>query len=103
MKSLETLDGQPCSNKCSRAMSINTRGHVVGFINMLSVGQRAFFWENGKMFDLGLLEGGVDAVATAINDRTEIVGGGNSSVGRQTRHIVDARVRRAVGQRASSP
>ena len=44
MKSLETLDGQPCSNKCSRAMSINTRGHVVGFINMLSVGQRAFFW-----------------------------------------------------------
>ena len=65
----------------SVARDVNERGQVVGSTGKHSAddpyldgGESAFLWKNGKLEDLGALRKGDSAVATAINDRGQVVG-----------------------------
>lgn len=49
---------------------INDAGQVVGSRNMPGLGEHGFLWDGGAMTDLG------QQCASAINERTQIVGGG---------------------------
>jgi len=74
MKDLGTVDGDPCS----RALSINLRGHVVGASTNCTEFLHAFLWESGVMYDLNALvppgSGLTLTVGWDINDRGEITG-----------------------------
>jgi probable HAF family extracellular repeat protein len=53
----------------------NNRGQVVGQLFDRAAGQyRPFLWENGTAIDLGRLDDAFVSVATAINDRGQVVG-----------------------------
>jgi probable HAF family extracellular repeat protein len=52
--------------------AINSKGQVVGHSGSYKA-EHAFLWENGQMLDLGTL-GGIQSLAYAINDQTQIVG-----------------------------
>jgi len=79
MKDLGTLGGTD-----SAAFYINERGQIAGWsftdatINSTTgtPTQDPFFWENGKMLDLGNL-GGTSGVANALNNLGEVVGASN--------------------------
>jgi probable HAF family extracellular repeat protein len=49
---------------------INNRGQVVGDLNQ----NRAWFWENGEMIDLGHYPGATASVAVAIDDAGRVIG-----------------------------
>jgi len=74
---LGTQDGDPCSN----ALSLNSRGQIVGGSSDCSTFLHAFLWENGgPMVDLNTLvpsgSGLTLTEATFINDRGEIAAQG---------------------------
>ena len=64
----------------SQAKGVNNWGHIVGFStlvpgeNTIGVDNRAFFWANGVMTNLGSLPGGTGSEASAINNHDEVVG-----------------------------
>lgn len=67
---LGTLGGET-----SEANAINATGQVVGAADTATAGQmRAFLWESGAIFNLGLLSGSTSSKANAINDAGVIVG-----------------------------
>jgi probable HAF family extracellular repeat protein len=69
MRDLGTLGGN-----CVIATGINNHGVVIGDnVNDLPI-QRAFFWKNGSIQDLGGTIGGTQAGAEAINDSGEVAG-----------------------------
>jgi probable HAF family extracellular repeat protein len=84
MHDLGTLGG-----KFSQANAINDRGQIVGYSSTASAPQfetDAFLYDNGSMIDLNsLLPAGSDfarlALASAINDRGQIVGYGITTGG----------------------
>jgi probable HAF family extracellular repeat protein len=60
----------------SGARGINDSGQVVGaFMNDAGY-QHPFLYDHGLRIDLGVLPNAPDGVATAINNRSEVVGGG---------------------------
>ena len=66
--------GTPPRSDCGAA-AINDRGQVVGSCTS-GVGERAFFWDDGTMRNLGALRGLEHSTATDINNRGQIVGSG---------------------------
>jgi probable HAF family extracellular repeat protein len=56
----------------STALSINSKGQVVGYADTASGSQHAFLYSGGVMSDLGSLGG--DSIAWAINDSGQVVG-----------------------------
>jgi len=57
----------------SDAWGVNSSGQVVGSAWTRAGQQRAFFWQGGKMTNLGTL-GGTASAATAINDSGLVIG-----------------------------
>jgi probable HAF family extracellular repeat protein len=66
MTDIGTLPG----SKNSKATGINLRGQVVGISWNTSADARAFLWQNGSMYDLGLA---YDGDAPRINDSSQVV------------------------------
>jgi probable HAF family extracellular repeat protein len=70
----------------SAVVAINNRGQIIGYANkseevdgqVLLMRRRAFVWENGRFTDLGGF-GGDFVIATAINNRGQIVGTSETS------------------------
>jgi probable HAF family extracellular repeat protein len=58
------------------ARGINDRGQVVGESLPPSGPIHAFLWQNGRMFDLGVLPGDNSSAALDINNRGQVVGAG---------------------------
>jgi probable HAF family extracellular repeat protein len=56
------------------ARAINNRTEIVGHSQLADKSQRAFFWANGQMTDLGTLPGHPTSEASDINDHGQIVG-----------------------------
>jgi probable HAF family extracellular repeat protein len=56
------------------AVAVNDRGQVIGNSRAANAPEHAFFWENGRMTDLGTLPGGKFSTAVAISERGQIVG-----------------------------
>ena len=75
---LGTLGG-----RYSEAVAINSRGQIVGWSYTKERNQHAFFWENGKLTDLGTLPGDRSSAATALNNHNQIVGVSTSKSGQQ--------------------
>lgn len=53
---------------------INNQGEVVGASLTKDNNIHAFLWRSGSMTDLGTLPGSTDSIATAINNRGQVVG-----------------------------
>jgi len=75
----------------SQAQSLNALGQSAGwFMNGPSQPERAFL-HNGGMVELGLLQGGTSARATALNDLGDVVGsGGRNDHGPQFQEVTQA-------------
>ncbi len=69
MRDLGTLGGAT-----SYAFGINNRGEVVGMSQRRTGEFSAFLWRHGTMTDLGALTDSTDSLASAINDRGQILG-----------------------------
>lgn len=85
----------------SEATGINSFGSVVG-TSSATFGNHAFRWQNGTMTNLGNLGtspifGGGRSFATGINDKEEIVGFGDSSVGSGSAFLWDQGTMRNLG------
>jgi probable HAF family extracellular repeat protein len=67
---------KPTFDGSGAAFDVNNRGQVVGYSNVGSkspmIGTRAFIWQNGVM--IALNTPGTDSMATAINERGQVVG-----------------------------
>lgn len=61
-----------------RPSDINNKGQVV--LNQLSNPNRAWFWENGALLDLGTLAGDTGSFAAAINAAGQVVGSSSTSL-----------------------
>jgi probable HAF family extracellular repeat protein len=75
----EIIDLGTLGGNQSEALSINNQGQIVGWAENSSGQQRAFIYENGKMYDLNNFisePGWVLEEATAINDNGHIIGTG---------------------------
>jgi probable HAF family extracellular repeat protein len=77
---------QSPTQNCSNAGSINTRGEIVGDSEIDDIDPlfgvkevRAALWKEGQIMDLGTL-GGSASLASAINDRGEVVGSALNAV-----------------------
>ena len=57
----------------SVAVAVNERGEIVGWSATTRSDAHGFYWQEGKMRDLGTL-GGLRSFAVAINERGQIVG-----------------------------
>lgn len=70
------------SGEYATANGVNNKGQVVGWSITTGVDgpQHAFFWDNGKMTDLGTL-GRDPSRATAINDDGQVVGVSRTVIG----------------------
>lgn len=58
----------------SRALGINSLGHVVGYASLENGKQHGFLWDGSGLRDLGVLPGTNESIAYAINDAGQIVG-----------------------------
>jgi len=58
----------------SGALDVNNRGDVVGYSSLANGATHAVLWRGGTITDLGTLAGGDDSLASAVNDRGEVVG-----------------------------
>jgi probable HAF family extracellular repeat protein len=67
----------------SQAFFANQAGDVVGRadISPSSPDHNAFLWRDGKMIDLGTVDGGPDSTAEGINSSDQIVGEGSGNHG----------------------
>jgi probable HAF family extracellular repeat protein len=80
---LGTLGGES-----SEASGLNNLGQVVGWSTTASGETHGFLYANNTMTDLGTLVGGTYSFATAINDRSQVVGyGGINGYGPGFREI----------------
>jgi probable HAF family extracellular repeat protein len=68
MTKLGTLGGHE-----SHASAINRKGHVVGASERADTFTHAFVYRNGRMHDLGALDGDLNSSATGINDAGQVV------------------------------
>lgn len=69
----EVIDLGTLGGSSSRAIGINSHGHVVGIADTANGNNHAFLWMNGAMRDLGTL-GGRFSDGQWINDSGQIVG-----------------------------
>jgi probable HAF family extracellular repeat protein len=69
MRDLGTLGGAT-----SYAYGINDRGQVVGMSERTNGELSAFLWQNGTMTDIGALTDSNYSLASAVNDRGQILG-----------------------------
>src|SRR5665213_3382672 len=70
MKNLGTLGGQG-----AKAAGINAAGQVVGWSDITgNTAEHAFVYANGLMTDIGVLPGGADSEADAINTAGQVTG-----------------------------
>lgn len=63
--------------------ALNRHGHVVGWYSISGTPQipRAFFWVAGQLTDLGVLPGGTQSSAVAINSNGDIAGNATTADG----------------------
>ncbi|MBI1766443.1 MAG: hypothetical protein HYR56_33975 [Acidobacteria bacterium] len=62
----------------SRALGINSLGHIVGWASLENGKQHAFLWDGAALRDLGVLASANESVAYAINDAGQIAGASSS-------------------------
>jgi probable HAF family extracellular repeat protein len=62
-------------------VAINDRGWIIGN-SPASCSGHPFLWRNGRMISLGALPGGHSGGAGAINERSQVIGSGDTSSGR---------------------
>ena len=55
------------------ATAINNRGQIVGYCSTLA-SEHAFLWQDGRVLDLGTLDGDTESIPTAINEAGDVVG-----------------------------
>lgn len=75
----------------SQAQDLNAHGQSAGWFTDGPSRQAHAFLHNGGMIDLGLLQGGTSARATALNDLGEVVGlGGRNDYGPEFQEVTQA-------------
>lgn len=85
-KTIYPLSKRPSGN-ATKATAINSRGQIAGGTTVYQAHKgdswagggggtvvHAFFWQNGKMKDLGTLDPLKDSVATDLNEKGQVVG-----------------------------
>jgi probable HAF family extracellular repeat protein len=78
---LVNLPSIPPESNFAIAQAINNRGEMAGYSNYNQYqNSHAVLWTQGKLIDLGALNGGTLSEATGINDEGVVVGFSNSSI-----------------------